>query len=64
MHVCSFVVLSLHVFGVCGGVLWGLAHRDTKRIVFSFGLFLVRTLANIFWAVYFDQGFFEVFRKL
>lgn len=47
-----------------GGVLWGLAHRDTKSNVFSFGLFLVRTLANIFWAVYFDQGFFEVFRKL
>ena len=47
-----------------GGGLWGLGHRDTKGIVFSFGLFLVRTLANIFGVVYFDQGFFGVLRKL
>ena len=48
-----------------GGGGSGVLVTGTPKGLFSvLGLFLVRTLANIFGVVYFDQGFFEVFRKL
>ena len=59
MYVCSYMC-SVCVGGEGGGVqvlLWGLGHRDMyakdcfQFEIHDFSLFLVRTLANIFWAV-------------
>ena len=63
MYACMYVAICVVCVCVCvggGGVqvlLWGLGHRDMyakdcfQFEIHDFSLFLVRTLANIFWAV-------------